>query len=635
MSTEIAIVGAGPWGLAVLDRLVMTARARPSWNVCVSLIDPEAPGPGVHRPGLEDFLLLNTVCAQIDSFSAGHFGEAPLHGAMPFLQWLHAVRRIDAGAHSFVPRASFGAYLRYVHEVLRDNAPRNLVLKSMRHVVGALSAGADGAVRIVLDGAAPLTVDHVYVCTGHGLPAAPRESAIGPAHAAPLDPYPIARLQEHIAAGRAVGISGLGLVAVDVVAALTEGRGGCFVADGGDTLRYLPSGREPVMFVYSRSGTPFSCRPAVSLDLATLYEPIYCTEAHLALRRAARGAAGLELLDDVLPMLAAEMRAAYLLRALALCEGADAAQACRETLGTLAASEVEAFCLKRLPESAAFCPEKLLLPGPHASCRSFADFSAAFTDRLAFDVMQARQGEHASPYKHAVEMLRVLRDFIRRSVEFDALAPASRRSFHDAVAPRISQLVVGPPISRGREWLALMRAGLLKVDLGPSPEIERDHARGLWRARSSRFDIACATCLDHIVRGHVRPDDFHASGTSLLSALYRSGLCSAAGHTLAPRIDRAGHPIDATGVPLRAVTLLGVPTEGATYFNHYLPSPKSRARAFEIIQSAIDELLDDQRRASVASMRSSAARTSAGCSRLRDASPRSLCTSTRIGRLAP
>lgn len=43
---------------------------------------------------------------------------------------------------------------------------------------------------------------------------------------------------------------------VDLVVLLTEGRGGKFVPDG-EKLRYLPSGREPVLHIGSRRGVPY------------------------------------------------------------------------------------------------------------------------------------------------------------------------------------------------------------------------------------------------------------------------------------------------------------------------------------------------------------------------------------------
>jgi hypothetical protein len=591
MTIELAIVGAGPWGVAVLDRLVTTARRRPELQVALNVIDPAGPGPGVHRPELPSFLLLNTVSGQIDSFSASHFGEAPLPGAASFVEWLRAARAIDADPHGFLPRALFGEYLRHVVEVLQRQAPCNLALRMVRASVSELSLAAEGRVRVVLDDASSLTVDHAFVCTGHGL-ADSSDPPDPPQSAAAIAAYPVAGL-ERIEPGSAVGIAGIGLVAVDVVAALTHGRGGRFIEGGDGALRYLPSGREPVIYVHSRTGTPFACRPAVSFDLSTVHRPLFCTEAHLAVRRAVRGRAGLQLEEDVLAPICAEMRSAYLFRALAIAQGEQAAAASHEALSALAFSDVREACLRRWPAMASFCPEQLLMPDPHASWNSAAAFAAGFEERLDFDVAEARKGEAGSPYKYALEMLRVLRPFIREGVEFDALAPASRRLFHGRVAPRIQQLVVGPPVSRGREWLALMRCGLLRPELGPSPAIERDPARGLWRARSRAFDVPLVSVLEHWVHGRALQPVAERGGPSLLSAMVRSGLVAATPASTAC-IDRSGHPIDATGLSAHAITLLGVPVEGNSYFNHYLPSPRSRARAYESIQIAIDELLSRQ-----------------------------------------
>lgn len=599
MRVEIAIVGAGPWGLAVLDRLVTAARRQPRLALAVHVIDPDEPGPGLHKPQQEDFLLLNTVTGQLDSFSARHFGEAPLTGAMSFIDWLREERDIEADPNGFLPRALFGAYLRHVYAVLCDNAPSHLRVSEVRHRALDVSLVANERVCVRLGDGSALTVDHVFLCTGHGLARSGGERPASPAR--PMAPYPPAPLQAHIEAGSAVGISGTGLVAVDVVAALTTGRGGRFVREDDGMLQYLPSGREPVMFVHSRSSMPFACRPAQSLDLSGSFAPIFCTDAYLALRRAARGPEGLLLDEDLLTVLAAEMRAAYLMRAMALSQGADAAAACRRVLALLAPAEVKALCEKTLPSMAGFSPETLLasesVPPPTPSPRSGAEFSAAFAARLRFDVDEARKGEAHSPYKYAVEMLRVLRGFIRQAVEFDTLAPASRRRFFDVVAPRISQLVVGPPISRGLEWLALMRAGLLRVDLGPAPTLERDAALGIWRARSSAFETPFVACLDQLVHGRAGHGAIDTADDSLLAALCRSGLCAGSAlpppadeRTTVPRTDALGHPVDATGLPVRQLTLLGVPTEGLRYFNHYLPSPKSRSRVFDSIQSALDAL---------------------------------------------
>lgn len=56
----------------------------------------------------------------------------------------------------------------------------------------------------------------------------------------------------HISSSVSVVIGGMGLGAIDVVAALTRGRGGIF-SDHGEKLVYMPSGNEPNMVLMSRT----------------------------------------------------------------------------------------------------------------------------------------------------------------------------------------------------------------------------------------------------------------------------------------------------------------------------------------------------------------------------------------------
>jgi hypothetical protein len=96
------------------------------------------------------------------------------------------------------------------------------------------------------------------------------------------------------------------------------------------------------------------------------------------------------------------------------------------------------------------------------------------------------------------------------------------------------------------------------------------------------------------VLGHLEDEAPAAAGDGLWQHLYADGLCSVVrdGARVALRIDREGHLIDATGQIVPTVQAFGVPTEGATYFNHYLPSPRSRAGAFERLHDMIEGLLD-------------------------------------------
>ncbi|GGK32549.1 FAD/NAD(P)-binding protein [Salinarimonas ramus] len=582
----IAIVGAGPWGLAVLDRVIARARAHPATRFDVVLVDPREPGPGLHDPEQEPHLILNTVAGQIDAFGARHFGEPPLRGALPFLDW--ARREIDPaiGANVFLPRRHYGAYLRFVHEVLRDNLPANTRLHRHRSVAIGLEPLPGGGFALRLEDGERPSADHVFVCTGHGL----AERAAAEPDDATIPPYPVARLQEAVAPGTAVGVAGMGLVAVDVVASLTEGRGGVFEETPEGTLSYRPSGLEPTIFAFSRTGTPFACRPSSTLDLATIYTPIFCRSEAIA-----RGD-GLDFDADLLPLLTAELWAAFAMRRALLDLGEEAQAALRARFARLSPADAVDLAREALRPGESFDPRALIVGDrprryPHATA-----FREAFRMRLAYDVAEAREGEAASPYKHAVEMLRVLRDFIRDHVRPDRLAPASHRRFFRTVAPRISGLVVGPPLSRGREWLALIEAGIVRVDLGPAPELSRDYDTGAVVARSTALDAPATVQLDAVVRARVDTAPTDPVVSPLCAQLHRSGLCPLNGGTATGylRVDSTGQPIDATGLPVPGLSVLGVPTEGATYFNHYLPSPRSRARAFETADAALAQALSRQ-----------------------------------------
>ena len=109
-----------------------------------------------------------------------------------------------------------------------------------------------------------MIVDHAIVTSGH---TANQEAGESGSHPRSLSPYPIAPYVERLPSDATVGVAGMGLVAIDVVTGLTIGRGGHFVPDG-DGLRYAPSGREPIIHMFSRSGLPFTAKSVTGTDRA-------------------------------------------------------------------------------------------------------------------------------------------------------------------------------------------------------------------------------------------------------------------------------------------------------------------------------------------------------------------------------
>ncbi|WP_329363036.1 FAD/NAD(P)-binding protein [Streptomyces sp. NBC_00669] len=286
----IGLVGAGPRGLIALQRLCSGLAASASDRpVHLHVIDPYEPGAGrVWRGDQSRSLLMNSPCARVTVF-----GEPPLPGeraarptAGPTLwDWARAVAdgsvpadpQAAAEARSLTPaacttRAFHGSYLRWAFDHVRRSAPARVQIFDHRATARALDDAPNGcqAVRIAAaDGRElTLTVDAVVLAQGHVdmLPDAGEDWFAGWARARGLVHVPASNPADvnldGIAAGEPVLIRGLGLNFFDYVAMLTTGRGGRYERAANGRLRYLASGREPVLFAGSGRGVPQPSLPA-------------------------------------------------------------------------------------------------------------------------------------------------------------------------------------------------------------------------------------------------------------------------------------------------------------------------------------------------------------------------------------
>src|SRR5690606_26327462 len=112
------VVGAGPRGLSILERIAATMTDR---RLRVHLIDPGPVGVGVHREDQPEGLLLNTVAGQITMFRRGDPAADGVCIDGPSLaEWAGVPR--DA----YLPRRALGAYLRDAYTRLREGMPEGV-----------------------------------------------------------------------------------------------------------------------------------------------------------------------------------------------------------------------------------------------------------------------------------------------------------------------------------------------------------------------------------------------------------------------------------------------------------------------------------------------------------------------------
>lgn len=576
LGVQVAIVGLGPWGLCVLERLVARARSE-GRGLTIHVVDPGPPGVGVYTTDLPDYLVLNNPCGQLSLHARPSEGREPPYG-LGLYEWARAAGYRFVGERcvvgtagrpiepaDFLPRRLMGEYLGWFFETVVADAPAGVDI--VVHRSAAVDLVAEGArERVVLASGASLLADHVVITSGH----TPNLAGAGSVAGAFVDPYPVSRFETWPGPGETVVVAGMGLVAYDLIAAMTIGRGGAFSRPGG-RLRYRPSGNEPQVALYSRTGVPPLSKPANVGDPTGRYRPVIATPERLSRLRTG----SIDFRSEVLPLVLAEMQVRYYLVA-----SGDTGVPGR--LG-------DAWSAGRFAEETArladrhgrYDPARHFGSGLTRPILTAKDYESQVYDLVAADLDEAIAGPGRSPVKAALETTRVLRDALRPVLELGALSLPSYLDFQQGIRPRINHIEAGPPLVRSQQLLALLDAGVLTLPLGPSPSVEAVGS-GV-RLASTALVSPVELEVPAVVRGHLDMPSLVRTGSPLLASLLEGGRLQplrygdfAVGSVA---IDEDFHPIDRSGRPGSRVTVLGVLTEGSRYFTHYLPSPKSRLRA--------------------------------------------------------
>jgi uncharacterized NAD(P)/FAD-binding protein YdhS len=587
---SVAIIGLGSRGLSVLERIVTHARlaAIPAHQLRVEIIDPACTGAGVHDLTQPDYLLLNTTCSQVSMFpDACTVGSQVSFTGPDLYTWVTGRGlRLGPDGYSagdtgrpirptdFLPRRLLGEYLRWFLAQLSARAAGHVQLNLHTATAVDLSSAPDGGLVVGMSDGRSVTVRHAFLTTGYtpnavrgGLPGSQRLIT---------EPYPLPERLAAVAPGQQVAIGGFGLSAMDVISSLTVGRGGQF-SDRRGQLRYQPSGCEPSLLLYSRTGVPCRARPRV-VEFGPQYRPLAFTEAGIDAVRAARG----EPLDfdaDVLPLVLTEMRIAYR-RSQARGAGSGAEQALDLRLGQ--AATLLAVLDELDARHGGFDPVSLLDGSAGMDLRGPSHYQQWLAAYLTADLAEAELGFTASPVKAALDVLRELRDTFRYAVDFGGISAASLEEFTRRTIPAVNRAVVGPQYERHAELLALIADGHARVPFGPAPQISWNEAAGRWRIASGRLTTAYCAEADWVIAAQVPLPAAGASASPLLRSLhgkgwirpYQPGSALVRGIDVSPEL----HPLNSDGRPDQRIWVLGPLCEGATFYNNLVPSPNMHSR---------------------------------------------------------
>lgn len=571
---SVAVVGAGPRGTSVLERLCASAPELlpPGARLTVHVVDPAPPGAGrVWRTAQPADLLMNTVACQVTLFTDESVDcSGPVRPGPSLHEWAAG----ELGPDEYPTRAHYGRYLEWVFARTVREAPPCVRVRTHTARALRLDDAPDGRQVLTLDDGRELTgLSAVVLAQGH-LPTVPDAAqrtissyaeTHGLRHIPPANPADVDL--STVPPGEPVLLRGLGLNFFDHTALLTTGRGGRFVRDRRG-LRYVPSGREPRLYAGSRRGVPYQARGDNAKGPYGRHTPRVLTPEVIAgFRKRADSGEAPDFLAEIWPLVAKEVETVYY---ELLVRDGDFRDRCGDFRDRFLAvphrHPEEALVLDEfgVPDADRWSWDRISRPyAGHGFTRpgQWRDWLLA---QLREDAAQAALGNADGPLKAALDVLRDLRNELRLTVDHGGIAGASRRDHLDRwYTPLNAFLSIGPPRRRIEELVALMEAGVVEV-LGPRLEVRAEG--GAWVAHSPDVP-GSGVRVTTLIEARLPEPDLRHTADGLLARLLKTGQCrphsvdgyETGGLDVTPRpyrlIDRQGH------AHTRRFAF-GVPTEG-------------------------------------------------------------------------
>jgi len=607
---QVCLVGAGPRGLSVLERLCAQERKSPRWEaVTVHVVDPDPPGAGrVWRPTQSRHLLMNTVASQVTVYTDASVRiDGPLDEGPSLHEWARALAASSLengaaaayddevlaearglGPDSYPTRALYGSYLTWAFQRVVADAAAHVTVRT--HPVRAVAlqdeTGPSGPQTVVLEDGTRLTgLSAIVLAQGHvpvRLSATEAELTTfaernGLTYLPPSNPADVDL--SGIAAGEPVLLRGLGLNFFDYLALFTYGRGGAFTRVDG-RLVYRPSGREPRLYAGSRRGVPYQARGENEKGAHGRHHPRLLTAGYIAeLRARAPHSGAIDFAADLWPLVSKEVCSVYYAALLtARGDAADAVDTFVENYLHAEPGPEEDRLLDATGIAAAERWDWERVARPYGD-RDFTDrtaFRAWLRGHLDDDVRLARQGNVSGPVKAALDVLRDLRNELRLAVDHAGLTAESHREHLDGwYTPLNAYLSIGPPASRIEEMAALIDAGVLDVT-GPGLRVAADADDPLgpcFTATSSAIpDVRIRATV--LIEARLPEIDLRRTADPLMRRLLETGQCrpfripgpdgdpDGAYETGGLAVsERPYHLLDAHGTPHPRRFAYGVPTE--------------------------------------------------------------------------
>lgn len=510
---NIAIVGAGPRGISLLERI--GAYGSPATATTIHIIDDAPIGAGrIWRTDQTPTLCMNTLAGAVTLFTEpGASVTAPVRPGPTMYEWAHnplplggrdaqptrqeqdtyartlqdyTVELTHMRPESNPSRALYGLYLTWCYHWAKAHLPEGYQVKE--HNTRAISIHSQGDTDLIqLANGDTLETAATILALGWQTPGdLPQETTLreqvdsaGLIWVRPDNP--VEQDLSAIPAGSDVLVRGLGMGFFDVMALLTINRGGRFVADNtaASGLRYHPGGQEPRLLVTSGRGYPFLPKS----HYGQLPPPAKLTRLKTVIKEKSATDTPIDFGEEVW---SAIVRDAY--------------QAYYDTLGVIGLEEIiDTTGLQDLPEVLGrhanqttpfdlddwLDPLGRLLHDGHNY--TVEDITALIATAMATDIQEARAASQ-SPVKNALWEISAARKPASILGEQGRYTWESRSTTFEKFMALGQMVGSGPPLFRTQQLHALVEAGLVAF-LGRGVTIE---------VRGDRFSAHADTLADTI-----------------------------------------------------------------------------------------------------------------------------------------
>ncbi|MBP1048174.1 FAD/NAD(P)-binding protein [Enterococcus sp. BWM-S5] len=483
---KIVIVGGGPRGLSVLERIV--EHSRDEKNLKITMFDPYGPGGKIWRQDQPLSLLMNSVACQVTLFTDETLSTSgPVAKGPNLYEWAEQyaeeyIQEYEGGSLAFInearnlgpndhcSRAFYGLYQRWFYRYVQTRMTEQTSVTFFNDTVRAVRIAEEGEGFLVYTKSVEITADKVILALGHqeteGNETEQKLAAYATEHrlfySTPKNAAD--NFFDAVKPRQTVLLKGLGLAFFDYMTMLTVNRGGRFRRRAG-VLEYQPSGNEPKIVAGSGRGFPYHARGDNQKKYGEQYQPRFLKQKNLnKWKRQGHFSA-----ERFFLLLKKEIEFVYY-SALIKESYPQTNQARFAEEFVRKKGDTTVLTKYRIQPSDWW--DWSIIEHPDVELSEYEGFASFVSEYIREDCQDAKKGNIKGPVSSAFDSLKDMRDQIRFMLDHQLFTNEEYQDvFLKWFVPLNSFLSIGPPLERMEELQALLDAGVVTL-LAPNMQVD-------------------------------------------------------------------------------------------------------------------------------------------------------------------